>query len=121
MEVCLHVLVAHEPRAYRQALATVLPDLRPRLRVHLVEPANLDAAAAELRPLLVVCGRLTPAVRAHAASWVVLYPGGADWADIGGVLGERRIERPALDDLLAVIDALVAQAASPGGGTEAPD
>jgi hypothetical protein len=110
------VLVAHEPTSYRETLAEILPELRPRLRVRLVEPDDLDATAARLRPAVVVCGRLSAAVRAHAGAWVLLYPDGEDRAAVGGVPEPYRLEHPKLADVLAAIDSAVAR----GGGRGAP-
>ena len=112
-----HVLVAHEPLFYRDALAEVLPGLPPSLRVHLVEPADLDTAVARLRPAMVVCSRLSAAVRAHAAAWVLLYPDGEDRLAVGGVPAPYRLAHPRLADVLAALDAAVAA----GGTTPAPD
>ena len=101
----LRVLVATETRSYREALAAVLPELRPRLVVHAVEPAALDELVA-LRPTaLVVCGRLTAAVRAHARAWLVLYPDGEDRAVVSVEGHERAIAHPELADVLAAADA----------------
>ena len=102
------VLIANEPRAYREVLAAALPELRPGLRVERADPADLDAAVARLRPALVVCSRLTEAVRSSAPSWIVLYPGGENRADarVGGA--ERTVAHPALDDVLALVDAALA-------------
>ena len=105
VEVRPCVLVAHEPDNYQETLAAVLPDLRPRLRVHLVDPANLDAAAEQLRPRLVVCSRLTAAIRAHAAAWIVLYPDDEDRAEVGVGGEQRELVQPTPTDLLAAIDA----------------
>jgi hypothetical protein len=114
------VLVAHEPANYREALAAVLPELRPGLRVRLVEPDDLDAAAARLRPAVVVCSRLSAAVRAHAAAWVLLYPDGEDRAAVGGIPEPYRLEHPLLADVLAMIDAAVAGGAPPAARPARP-
>ena len=71
------VLVAHEPRAYREALAAALAALRPEAEVLAVDPEALDRALAQSPPALVFCGELTAAVRASAPAWVVLCPDGA--------------------------------------------
>ena len=106
MEPQPHVLLAHDPSAYRGLLAELLPGLRPALRVETAAPEDLDAAVAGLRPLLVVCSRLSAAVQAHARAWVVLYPGGADRAEVGsGGEPGRTVAGPTLADLLAAIDA----------------
>ena len=76
------VLVAHEPLAYREALAAALAALRPAAEVLAVDPAALDRAVERARPDLVFCGELTAAVRAAAPAWVLVYPGGAPRVEI---------------------------------------
>jgi hypothetical protein len=71
------VLVAHEPRAYREALAAALRALRPEAEVVVVEPQDLDGEASRRRPDLVFCSRLGEPVRSRARAWALLYPGGA--------------------------------------------
>ena len=95
------VLVANEPRSYRELLARVLPELRPGLLVRALEPAELDEVVAGVPTALVVCSELSAAVRAHAPAWLLLYPGGADRAEVGG----HAILHPGLDDVLAAVDA----------------
>jgi hypothetical protein len=40
------VLVANEPLAYREVVSAALRELRPRIRVHTAEPAELERASA---------------------------------------------------------------------------
>lgn len=44
MQSSAHILVTHEPRVYRESLATVLAALRPRFQVHLLDPVAVDEA-----------------------------------------------------------------------------
>ncbi len=104
------VLVANEPRAYREALAGALTHLRPGLRVQLLEPAVLDDTAAQLRPALVVCSQLSAAVRTHAGAWLLLYPEGAERAAIGA--GDWGQVLPS-SDFATVLDVLDATLATP--------
>lgn len=70
------IVVANEPRSYREAMAVACRAVRPEVEVILAEPADLDAAIARLDPQLVLCSRLTEGLRAGSRAWVVLYPGG---------------------------------------------
>ncbi len=98
------ILVANEPRVYREVIAGALGELRPHLGTVTLEPDELDAALRRDTPHLVVCSDLTPAIRAHASSWVLLHPGGAGFAaaSIGG--HERLLPAPTFADLLAFLD-----------------
>ena len=70
------IVVANEPRSYREAMAVACRAVRPEVEVILAEPADLDAAVVRLDPQLVLCSRLTEGLRAGSCAWVVLYPGG---------------------------------------------
>ena len=103
-----HVLVANEPAGYRDTLASELPHLRPSLTVFLVDPADLDATVARMRPRLVICSELTASIRQHASASIVLYPEGRNQA-ILEVNGQRQVLwNPRLVELLAVVDVATA-------------
>ncbi len=70
------IVVANEPRSYREAMAVACQVLRPQVEVILAEPADLDAEVTRLDPQLVLCSRLTEGLRCGARAWVVLYPEG---------------------------------------------
>jgi len=70
------VLVANEPRSYRQAIAAALQVVRPDVEVLVVEPELLDDEVAHAESDVVVCSEATQIVRARATVWVDLYPGG---------------------------------------------
>ncbi len=95
--------MANEPRAYREVLAGTLAELRPRLLVHLLEPAELDETTRLLRPALVICSQLSAVVQAYAGAWLLLPPEGVARAEIG--MGERGWVLPAAD-LAAVLTAI---------------
>ncbi len=113
----LRVLVASEPRAYREVLAGTITELRPCLLVHLLEPAELDETTRLLRPALVVCSQLSVVIQAHAGAWLLLPPEGAARAEIG--TGERGWALPAAD-LAAVLTAIDAVLDTPEGANLRP-
>ena len=98
------VLVANEPRAYREVVAIALRDLCPTAAVVAVEPDGLDAEVVRRRPDVVVCSRLSEAVETRVPVWVVLYPEGANVA-VFSVLGKRETSiGPTLDGLAAFVN-----------------
>jgi hypothetical protein len=100
----VHIVVANEPRAYREVIAAALRALRPELSVATTEPCGLDAAIVSLRPHFVLCSRLTEVVETRAPGWVVLYPDGAARVVIG-LTGRRSMAADIeLSDLLAIVD-----------------
>jgi hypothetical protein len=70
------VLLANEPRAYRETIAMALRLLRPHIEVIVIDPETLDEMVVQNRPKFVVCSFLTSAVEKYVPSWVVLYPEG---------------------------------------------
>lgn len=70
-----NVLLANQPRAYRETIAEALRAIFPEVGVHTAEPKALDAEVGRIRPDVVICDEATEAVRRVAVSWVELYPG----------------------------------------------
>jgi hypothetical protein len=98
------VLLANEPRAYRESIAQVFRQLRPNVEVMIVEPGELEDRVLRLAPEMVVFSEATGVVRDCVPVWVELYPGYGALSVIG-VGGERStIGEIQLSDLLAVID-----------------
>ena len=98
------IVVANEPRAYREALAAALQELRPHLEVICIAPDDLDAKVSQYRPRLVLCSRLTEAVETCCDAWILLYPNRENRAVIS-VAGRRTVvTNVEFSHLLSVID-----------------
>jgi hypothetical protein len=98
------VLVACEPKSYREAIAAAFRLLRPGIEVFEAEEEDLDREVGRLGPDLVVCSRLTASVEDRAPNWVELYPGYAS-RSLVSLRGERStVEEIQLSDLLSAID-----------------
>ena len=99
----MRVLVANEPRSYREAFAFAFRTLRPHVEAIVVEPEALEREALRLRPDLVVCDRVTPAVAAITRSCMELRVEDEvqEAASDGRAPGVHDVS---LDDLLAFID-----------------
>ncbi len=98
------VLLANEPRSYRQAIAHVLRALRPGLEVAETEPAALDRELRRGVPQLVICSRATPAVRGSVPAWIEPY---TDHRPLSCVaIGNERSTVPeiGLADILQIVD-----------------
>jgi hypothetical protein len=85
----LRILVANEPRSYREAIADALQELRPNIEVVVLEPEALEPELRRPTPQLVTCSRLTPAVEDIALAWVQLYPEQETMARVS--IGGRRV------------------------------
>ena len=98
------ILMANEPRAYREGIAAVIGQLRPEVEVRTVEPAALEGSISRFSPDMVVCSKATEALKGRVRVWVELYPEHAahSVASIGG----RTTEYPEiqLTDLLSIVD-----------------
>jgi hypothetical protein len=98
------VLMANEPRAYREGIAAVISQLRPAVDVETVEPEALDESIKRYVPDMVICSEATETLKGRVRVWVELYPenGAISVASIGG----RRMEYTEiqLPDLLSIVD-----------------
>jgi len=98
------ILMANEPRAYREGIAAVISQLRPEVEIETVEPDALDTSIERFSPDMVICSKATDALKGSVRVWVELYPQNAPLsvASIGG----RRMEYAEiqLPDLLSIVD-----------------
>lgn len=102
------VLLANEPRSYRQAIAGALQALRPDVAFEEIEPESLDAEVGRRGPQLVICSRATPAVQAAAPSWVELYTDSGAVSSVSIHLQRTTFEGMEISDLLQIVDRAVA-------------
>lgn len=109
-EVPLRVLLANEPRSYRESIAAVFRQMRPGLQVKVVDPEALESNVVGFVPDVAICSRVTGAVRERVPVWVELYPEHAAHAVASE--GGRRTEFAEIQllDLISILD----RAAGPG-------
>ena len=100
----LRVLLANEPRSYRESIAAVFRQLRPELQVEVAEPESLERCVEQLRPHVAIFSRAADGVRDRVPVWVELYPEHASRSVVSE--GGKRTEfaEIQLQDLLAVVD-----------------
>lgn len=100
----LRVLLANEPRSYRESIAAVFRQLRPGLQVMVVEPEALETNVVRFVPDVAICSHATGAVRERVPVWVELYPEHA--AHSVACEGGRRTEFTEIQllDLLGILD-----------------
>jgi hypothetical protein len=98
------VVLANEPRAYRESIAQVFRQLRPNVEVITAEPKELESHVVRLAPEMVIFSEATEVVRERVPVWVELYPGYGARSVVG--VGEERstIEEIQLSDLLSAVD-----------------
>ena len=98
------VLLANEPRAYRESIAQVFSQLRPRLEVMTAEPGELEDLVLRYEPNVVVCSEATGVVRERVPFWIELYPGYGSESVVSSEGQRSTIAEIQLSDLLSVVD-----------------
>lgn len=103
------ILLANEPRSYRQAIAHVLRALRPCVEVEETEQAALDRELRRGVPQLVICSRATPAVQGIAPAWVELYTDNGPLSSVA--IGKERSTVPEIElaDILLIVDQVLSR------------
>ena len=118
------IIMANEPRAYREVIAAALRSLRPQLEIVTVEPDELGAYLARHEPAVVVYSRQGEAVPARVFARILLYPDGESRATVSVAREQTSYADMEFDQLLGVLDRTVAlvstvsAAASDGVETE---
>ena len=107
------VLVAFEPRSYREAIGSVIQTLRPHLEVRVVEPGELGAEVARLAPGLVLCSQPNTFTSSARLAWLEFKPYDKPTAQICVSGRSSELEKVELQDLLSVVDRVQATAAFP--------
>jgi hypothetical protein len=98
------IVIANEPRFYREVIAAGLKLQRAHIDVTVVDPADLAASLAGLQPHLVVCSRLTNVILAGSLAWILLPLDDRDSVVIN-VGGQWTVSGPLeFHDLLSLID-----------------
>jgi hypothetical protein len=82
------VLLANEPRAYRESIAEAFRQLRPNVEVVTAEPEELEDRVLRLTPEMVIFSEATVLVRERVPVWVELYPDYGPRSVVG--VGEER-------------------------------
>ena len=98
------VLLANEPRVYRESIAQVFRQLRPNVEVVTAEPDELEEHVLRLAPDVVIFSEATGVVRERVPIWVELYPGYGPESVVGTGKERSTIKEIQLSDLLSVVD-----------------
>ncbi len=98
------VLMANEPRAYREGIAVVISQLRPEVEIMIVEPNVLATSIGRFSPDMVICSKATAALKGGVRVWVELYPQNAALS-VASICGRRKeYAEIQLLDLLSIVD-----------------
>jgi hypothetical protein len=100
----LRIIIANEPRAYRDALAGVLELKRPGDTVANVDPGEIEQALRQWPGALVVCSEVSPIIDELAGGWVRLGEDGEVVVSSAAEV-EAMVPPVGLDALLDAVDA----------------
>lgn len=100
----MRILLANEPRSYRQVFAGALRALRPHVEVITVEPNAVEEEAPRLRPDAVVCSRTTPALRSAVGVWMEVRLEDGTLLVSTSDTGRSKDPNPGLETLLDFVD-----------------
>ena len=100
----MRILIANDPRSYREVIAAAVQELRPQHSVVSVAPDEVDTEICRFMPHLVVCSQLRPVVESNALAWIMLYPAGKTQSEFS-IAGQRTaVPDIGFNDLLAIVD-----------------
>ncbi len=97
------VVIAIEPRSYRQAIGRTIQALRPHLEVVVLEPDTLEAGVARLEPDLVFANRPASSLSGGPA-WVEFRPYEHPPARVCLAGRTWELSLVELSDLLSIVD-----------------
>jgi hypothetical protein len=98
------VLIAIEPRSYRQVIGRTIQALRPHVEVVVLDPDTLEAGVARLEPELVFADRPDVSVPTRSPAWVEFRPYEEPPARVRMAGRRRELGEVELSDLLSLVD-----------------
>lgn len=102
----MKMLLAVEPRAYREAIGLAIENLRPNVEVTVSAPEDLVSEVTRLAPTLVICGVPDSETSEEVAAWVELKSPQGYWQKATVRIRDHCfvLVNVQLDDLLSVVD-----------------
>ena len=100
----MQVIVAIEPRSYRQVIGEALRVLRPHIEVTVLDPDTLRAGVTRLDPELVFSNQPDTFAPTGRPAWVEFLPYEHPPARICLAGRRRELEHVELEDLLSIVD-----------------
>lgn len=100
----VRILVALEPRTYREAIGSVIRELRPHLEVMIVEPDAICSEVARLGPGIVLCSQRKPTSATGGLVWIEYRPYTEPKAIIRKGAQRWKVDVFEFAELLSVVD-----------------
>lgn len=98
------ILIANEPYAYRDVLASVLRTLRPDIVICDPDSGDLCAEVERCAPHLVICSREACIPKSPERAWILLNPDGTGLAVLAVRKVVEEVQDIDFDGLLRLID-----------------
>ncbi len=98
------VLIAIEPRSYRQVIGRTIQSLRPHIEVVVLDPDTLEAGVARLDPDLVFADRPDASAPTGRPAWVEFRPYEEPPARARLAGRSWELSEVDLSDLLSIVD-----------------
>lgn len=104
----MRLLIANDPRSYRDVLVGAVRLARPAVDIREVNPVDIAAEAARYTPDLIICSDMPADVDGTSCDWVLLSPDGR--SSVRTMIAGRHELLPYLEfrDLVALIDTVLA-------------
>lgn len=99
----MRIVLAIEPRSYREAVGSAIRALRPYVEVTTVGPSVLASEVVRLDPELVVCGQPNTVTPSGRPAWFEYRPYD-DRAELCMGGNRSRLADVQFDDLLSIVD-----------------
>ena len=100
----VRILIANEPRAYREAFAGALRLMRPNSRIIEAGAEDLDREVERFKPDVVLCSSVSATVETKARSWILLYPEDEPLAMVSTAGELSTVGDVDLEDIVALVD-----------------
>ena len=110
----MRVVVAIEPRIYREAIGESIRAVRPHVEVYVLDPDTLGTGLRRLGPELVFSNRPDTFASEGRSAWVEFLPYEHPPARVRLAGRRRELEEVELEDLLSIVDE--AEELAKGGG-----
>jgi hypothetical protein len=100
----VRILIANEPRAYREVFASALRTIRPCAEIVEAPSEDLDGEVMRFRPDMVLCSNVTPVVESTVQNWVLLYPENEPLVMVSTAGELSTVSDVDLKDIVALVD-----------------
>lgn len=100
----MRVLIAIEPRSYREVIGLAIQELRPHVRVEVLEPGALRREVMRDEPDLVLCSQPSAPFSGRRTAWIEFDPYAGSTVTISWGDSKSEIETVDLYDLVSFVD-----------------